>query len=61
MLGAFIVNAIRFLDWFSVYGLITVVLSFITDIGIVVYLTRPATKLYFIKINSKSIENISQS
>lgn len=47
MLGAFMVNAILFLDWFSVSGLITVVISFITDIGIVLYLTRPITKLYF--------------
>ena len=61
MLGSFIVNAIRFLDWFSVYGLITVILSFITDIGIVVYLTRPTTKLYFAKISSKSIENLSKN
>ena len=47
MLGAFMVNALLFLDWFSVYGLITVVISFIIDIGIVFYLTRPAIKLYF--------------
>ena len=50
MLGAFMVNAAMFLDWFSVTGLITVVLSFITDIGIIFYLTRPDTKLFF-KIN----------
>ncbi len=47
MLGAFMVNAIMFLDMFSVAGLVTVVLSFIIDIGIVFYLTRPAIKLYF--------------
>ncbi len=47
MLGAFMVNAAIFLDWFSVTGLITVVLSFITDIGIIFYLTRPDTKLFF--------------
>ena len=47
MLGAFMVNALMFLDWFSVSGLITVVISFIIDIGIVFYLTRPAIKLYF--------------
>ncbi len=47
MLGAFMVNAAMFLDWFSVTGLITVVLSFITDIGIVFYLSRPDTKLFF--------------
>jgi hypothetical protein len=58
MLAAFIVNAIRFLDWFSVYGLITVILSFLTDIGIVIYLTRPLTKIYFAKINSEKISEI---
>jgi len=47
MLAAFMVNAIKFLDWFSVLGLVTVVLSFIIDIGIVFYLTRPPIKLYF--------------
>jgi hypothetical protein len=47
MLGAFMVNAIVFLDWFSVTGLITVVLTFIIDIGIVFFLTRPDFKLYF--------------
>jgi hypothetical protein len=47
MLAAFIINAILFLDLFSVLGLITVVISFMTDIGIVFLLTRPNTKLYF--------------
>ena len=60
MLGAFMVNAYLFLDWFSVTGLITVVLSFITDIGIVIYLTRPITKLYFAKINSKKLTELTQ-
>jgi hypothetical protein len=55
MLAAFMVNAILFLDWWSVVGLITVVLSFLTDIGIVIYLTRPVTKLYFAKINSEKL------
>jgi hypothetical protein len=58
MLAAFIVNAIRFLDWFSVYGLISVILSFLTDIGIVIYLTRPLTKIYFAKINSEKISDL---
>ena len=60
MLGAFMVNSILFLDLFSVLGLITVVLSFITDIGIVVYLTRPITKLYFAKMNTEKINEITQ-
>jgi len=47
MLAAFMVNAVMFLDWFSVAGLVSVVLSFLTDLGIIFYLTRPATKLYF--------------
>jgi len=47
MLGAFIVNALMFLDWFSIWGLTTVIISFITDIGIVFFLTRPNTKVYF--------------
>jgi hypothetical protein len=47
MLAAFMVNAVLYLSWFSVAGLITVVLSFIIDIGIVFFLTRPNTKLYF--------------
>jgi len=47
MLGAFMVNAVLFLDSFSVWGLVTVVLSFIIDIGIVFYITRPTTKIYF--------------
>ena len=47
MLAAFMVNAVMFLDWFSVAGLVTVVLSFIIDLSVVFYLTRPATKIYF--------------
>jgi hypothetical protein len=47
MLAAFMTNAILFLDPFSVLGLSTVIISFMTDIGIVYCLTRPNTKLYF--------------
>ena len=47
MIAAFMVNALMFFDWFSVWGLVTVVLSFMIDIGIVFYLTRPKIKLYF--------------
>lgn len=47
MLAAFMINALMFLDWFSVAGLATVSLSFLIDIGIVFHLTRPNTKLYF--------------
>ena len=47
MLAAFIVTALAFLDWFSVSGLITVVLSLLADLGIVYFLTRPVDKVYF--------------
>ena len=47
MLAAFMINAILFLDWFSIFGLVTVSLSFLTDLGIVFHLTRPVVKLYF--------------
>ena len=47
MLAAFMINAIMFLDWFSVAGLVTVVLSFVIDLGIVFFLTRPVTKIFF--------------
>jgi hypothetical protein len=47
MLASFMVTSVLFFDWFSVYGLITVVLSFLTDLGIIFLITRPKTKLYF--------------
>lgn len=47
MLTAFMVNAVMFFDWFSVYGLVTVVLSFFADLGIIFLLTRPFAKKYF--------------
>lgn len=46
MLASFMVNAIMFFDWFSVNGLVTVVLSFVADLGVIFFLTRPATKQY---------------
>jgi hypothetical protein len=54
MLAAFMVTAILFLDFFSVAGLVTVVISFITDMGIIFYLTRPKIKLYLLRNGSKS-------
>jgi len=53
MLAAFMVTAILFLNFFSVAGLISVVISFITDLGIIFYLTRPKTKLYLLQNSSK--------
>ncbi len=47
MLAAFMINALFFLDPFSVWGLVTAILSFLIDIGIVFFLTRPATKIFF--------------
>jgi hypothetical protein len=53
MLVSLMINAILFLDLFSVAGLITVVLAFIGDLAIVYYLTRPAAKIYFESIVKK--------
>jgi hypothetical protein len=47
MLAAFMVNALTFYDWFSIMGLVTVVLAFIIDLGVIFFLTRPLSKLYF--------------
>lgn len=53
MLAAFMVTSVLFFDWFSVYGLINVVLTFLTDLGIIFLITRPTTKLYFATSGSK--------
>ena len=47
MIASFMVNAILYLNVFSVLGLVTVVLALIIDLGIIFYLTRPKTKIYF--------------
>ena len=47
MIASFMVNAILYLNVFSVLGLVTVVLALIIDLGIIFYLTRPRTKIYF--------------
>lgn len=49
MLASFMVTAIVYPNIFSVGGLITTVLSFLIDLGIVFYLTRPVVKIYFEK------------
>jgi len=56
MLAAFMINALMFRDLFSVLGLVTVVCSFLIDIAIVFFLTRPVTKLYFQKEESIDLE-----
>ena len=60
MLAAFMINAILFLDWFSVFGLVTVSLSFLIDLGIVFHLTRPVVKLYFESNTYKNAEQKAQ-
>jgi hypothetical protein len=47
MLASFMINAVIFRSEFSVAGLVTVVLSLLIDLGIIFYLTRPKTKLFF--------------
>jgi hypothetical protein len=51
MLLSFMINAILFLDIFSIWGLVTTGLSCFIDLGIVFFLTRPVIKIYF-SINS---------
>lgn len=47
MLAGFIINVLIFKDDFSIIGVVSVILTFITDLGIVFHLTRPVTKKYF--------------
>lgn len=50
MLVSFMVTAVVYPNIFSVTGLVTTVLSFLIDLGIVFYLTRPVVKIYFEKV-----------
>jgi hypothetical protein len=47
MLASFIINVLVYFSRFSVFGLITTILTFIVDLGIIFFLTRPKNKLYF--------------
>ncbi len=47
MLASFMINVILFKDDFSIYGLISAIVVFLTNLGVIFYLTRPATKIYF--------------
>ena len=47
MIASFMVNSIIYRTVFSVLGLVTVVLALVIDLGIIFYLTRPKTKIYF--------------
>jgi len=49
MLASFIINVLIFKDDFSIIGLVTVIITFFADLGVVFYLTRPGTKIYFEK------------
>lgn len=57
MLGSFMITTILFPGFFTILGLETVILSFIIDLGIIYYLTRPAVKVHF-KIGEDSNINI---
>ena len=47
LLASFMINAVIFKDEFSIIGLIIVIIAFLTDLGVIFFHTRPATKLYF--------------
>ena len=47
LLTSFMINAAIFKDEFSIIGLIIVIIAFLTDLGVIFFHTRPATKLYF--------------
>ncbi len=47
MLISFIINIMFYLNEFSKIGLISTILTFIIDLGIIFYLTRPVVKVYF--------------
>ena len=49
MLASFMATAILFLDYFSVAGLVSVVITLLIDLGIVYFLTRPDVEKYFAK------------
>lgn len=57
MLGSFMITTILFPGFFTILGLETAILSFIIDLGIIYYLTRPAVKVHF-KIGEDSNINI---
>jgi len=47
MLASFIINVLTYLSEFSVLGLVTTIITFVVDLGIIFFLTRPKNKLYF--------------
>jgi len=53
MLLSFIINILFYLNEFSKLGLVTTIITFIVDLGIIFFLTRPAVKLYFFVSKNK--------
>ncbi len=47
MLASFIINVLTYFSRFSVLGLVTTIVTFLIDLGIIFFLTRPKNKLYF--------------
>jgi len=47
MLASFMINLLMFKDLFSISGTCTTIIAFLIDLGIIFFLTRPITKLYF--------------
>ncbi|MBN2065763.1 MAG: hypothetical protein JW771_03025 [Candidatus Thermoplasmatota archaeon] len=47
LLAALMVNSVIFHDEFSIASLVTIIVAFFLDFGIVFLLTRPAVRLYF--------------
>ena len=47
MIASFMVNLALFQDIFSIWGIITSIIAFMTDLGIIFFITRPMTKIYF--------------
>ena len=47
MLASLLATLLVFLNYFSVLGLITVIIAFLIDLALVFCLTRSTTKIYF--------------
>jgi len=47
MLASLMVTALMFLHYFSLLALITVIIAFLIDLGIIYCITRPSVKKYF--------------
>ena len=47
MLASFMVTAVLFMESFAILGLVTIVINFLIDLGILYFITRPNVKNYF--------------